>query len=180
MTLKFTCTTALAIVAANLTLPQDVLAQAVPQATQAGSGATVYGSDGKKIGSIVHVEDEMIILEVGDRAVPIPARAVAVGEKGPAINITRTELVSQFDQQMAAFEARLDEALAEGANVQTADGQALGSVQSASNTDVMVKSADGLLTLPRQLLTLNKEGDLLARITMAQIKQAISASQNQG
>lgn len=154
--------------------------QAPAQSATVETGATVYGSDGVVIGTVARTEGDVVLLEVGQRAVPIPRSAVGPGEKGPTINITRDALVSQFDQQMAAYEAKLETAVTAGAAVQTADGKSLGVIEEASVENVVVSGGQGTLTLPRQLLALDQQGNLIARATMDQIKQAMTASPEQG
>ena len=122
----------------------------------------------------------MILLDVDQRGVPIPRDALTMGENGATINITKADLIAQFDQQMAAFEAQLDAALTAGAAVQTADGQQLGTIRETSSEAVVVDGTGGPLTLPRQMMTLDNQGTLIVRATMEQIKQAISAQPSQG
>lgn len=156
---------------------------AMPSADQSASvdiGTTIYGSDGTAIGTVARAEGNLIVLDVDGRAVPIPANAVRDGENGPEINITKGAMVTQFDQQMAEFEARLDAALTAGAAVQTADGKALGTIQETNDEAVVVESGNGPVTLPRELLTLDNEGALIVRATMDQIKQAMSSQSGQG
>ena len=180
MNFKYLSAAAFAIGMASPAVAQDTAAPSAAQPATVETGTTIYGSDGTAIGTVARAEGELLLLNVDERAVPIPRNAVTSGESGATINITKTELVAQFDQQMAAFEAQLDAALTTGASVQTADGQALGTIQEASSAAVVVESTDGPVTLPRELLTLDNEGTLIVRATLDQIKQAMSAEQSQG
>lgn len=171
---------ALAIGMASPAVAQDTATPSDTQSVTVAAGTTIYGSDGATIGTVARAEGDLILLNVDQRAVPIPRNAVTSGENGATINITKSDLVAQFDQQMAAFEAKLDAALTAGAAVKTADGQALGTIQETSSEAVLVESADGAITLPRQLLTLDNEGTLIVRATMDQIKQAMKAEPSQG
>lgn len=178
MSFKYLSAAALAIGITSPAIAQDVAAPSSAATVEAGT--TIYGSDGAAIGTVARAEGELLLLNVDERAVPIPRNAVTSGESGATINITKTELVAQFDQQMAAFEAKLDAALTAGAAVKTADGQALGTIQEASSAAVVVESTEGPVTLPRELMTLDNEGTLIVRATLDQIKQAMSAEQGQG
>lgn len=180
MNFKYLSAAALSLGMASPAVAQDVATPSDTQSVAVAAGTTIYGSDGRMIGTVARAEGQLILLDVDQRAVPVPRNAVSSGENGATINITKTELVAQFDQQMAAFEAKLDAALTAGAAVQTADGQALGTIQETSNEAVLVESTDGPLTLPRQLLTLDNEGTLIVRATMEQIKQAMTAEPGQG
>lgn len=180
MKFKFPSAAVLAMGMVSPAVAQDGAAPNAPQAAAVQTGTTIYGSDGAAIGTVARAEGDLLLLNVDDRAVPIPSNVVSRGKSGATINITKGELVAQFDQQMAAFEAKLDAALTAGATVQTADGQALGTIQESSSEAVVVDSTDGPLTLPRQLMTLDNEGTLLVRATLDQIKQAMAAEQSQG
>ena len=180
MNSKYLFAAAFAIGMASPVVAQDAAAPSGTQSVTVAAGTTIYGSDGAAIGTVSRTEGDLILLDVDQRAIPIPRNAVTSGENGATINITKTALAAQFDQQVAAFEAKLDAALTAGAAVQTADGQALGTIQEASSKAVLVESPDGQLTLPRQLITLDNEGTLIVRATMDQIKQALTAEPDQG
>ena len=153
---------------------------ATPETETVAVGAKIYGSDGAEIGTVARVEGNTVLLNVDDRAIPIPAAAMAARENGATINITKAELVSQFEQQLAKFEAQLEAAMVQGAEVKTADGQLLGNIESTADDAVVVTVAEGPLTLPRNLLTLDRQGQLIVRATMGQIKQAMSANPEEG
>lgn len=180
MTFKLLSAAALAVTLSIPAIAQDTAASGIAQSMSLGAGTTIYGSDGAEIGTVARAEGDLVLINVDEHAIPIPANAITNGESGATINITKAELVAQFDQQMAAFEQQLDAALTAGAAVQTADGQALGTIQETSNEAVVVESAEGPLTLPRQLMTLDNEGALIVRATMDEIKQAMSAQPGQG
>lgn len=181
MTFKYISAAALAMGLASPIVAQEAAApSAAPSVATVTAGTTVYGSDGAQIGTVARTEGDMILLDVDQRGVPISRNAVKTGENGATINITKDDLIAQFDQQMAAFEAELDAALTAGAEVKTADGQELGTIREASSEAVVVDGSDGPLTLPRQLLTLDNQGVLIVRATMDQIKQAMTAQPGQG
>lgn len=139
------------------------------------TGATIFGSDGAEIGKVAGEQDGVVLLKVGERIVPIPPSAITNGASGPTIAVTREQLVSQFDQRMAAYEAELNGTLKQGATVQTVDNQTLGTIKSVSNDSVAVQGSDGPMTLPKAALALNNEGKVTVRATMAQVREAMSA-----
>lgn len=180
MSFKYLFAATMAVAVASPAVAQDAEPSSEASAATVATGTTIYGSDGAAIGTVARAEGDIVLVDVDGRAVPVPANAIATGESGATINITKTALVAQFDQQMAAFEAKLDAALTAGAAVQTADGQALGTIRETSTEAVVVEGTDGPLTLPRQLLTLDNQGTLIVRATMNQIKQAMGAEPSQG
>lgn len=162
-------------------LTQPVVAQEPAEATSAvQAGATVYGSDGGAIGTVERAEGEVVLLAVGERHVPVPAGAIASRDKGPTLNITRAALVSQFDQQVAKYEAQLNAALKAGAAVQTADAQPLGVIKQVSDDTVVVDGDLGSLNLPRALFGVDQQGGVVARASLGDIKNAMAATPTGG
>lgn len=154
---------------------QEAMAPGAPQAATVQPGAVIYGSDGAEIGTVAGEQDGVIVLKVGERMVPIDPAAISNGAAGPTIAVTRAELVSQLDQRMAAYQAKLNASLKQGAQVQTADNQELGTIESVSQDAVAVQGSDGSMNLPKASLALDNEGKVTVRATMAQIRQAMSA-----
>lgn len=180
MNFKYLFAAALMTGLASPIAAQDAAAPSAAQPATVTAGTVIYGSDGSAIGTVSRAEGDLVLLDVDQRGVPIPRSAVTTGENGATINVTKADLIAQFDQQMAAFESQLEAALTTGAAVQTADGQQLGTVREASSDAVVVDATDGPLTLPRQMMTLDNQGALIVRATMDQIKQAMNAQPGQG
>lgn len=181
---------ALAFGMATPALAQDVAAPAAPATAapaaaapataEVAAGTQIYGSDGTAIGTVARVEGDVALVTVGERTIPIPATAIAAGEAGATVNITRTALVTQFDHQMAQMDAQLEAALVEGAAVQTADGQPLGTIQSREADAIVVAGADGEMTLSKPMMAIGPEGTLVVRATMDQIQQAMAQAPAEG
>jgi hypothetical protein len=151
------------------------MAPAAPQAATIQPGATIYGSDGAEIGTVAGERGGVIVLKVGERMVPIDPASISDGPSGPTIAVTRDELVTQLDQRMAAYKAKLDASLKQGAPVQTMDNQQLGTIESVSADAVAVQGDSGSMNLPKASLALNNDGKVTVRATMAQIREAMSA-----
>lgn len=153
---------------------QQGMTPGAPQAATIEPGTVIYGSDGAEIGTVAGEQADVIVLKVGERNVPIARTAISQGATGPMISVTRAELVAKFDQQMAAYQAEFDAALKQGAPVQTADNQNLGTIESVSGDAVAVQGSDGPMTLPKASLALNDQGKVTVRATMAQVREAMS------
>jgi hypothetical protein len=154
---------------------QQGMAPGADQALPVKPGTVIYGSDGAEVGTIADQQGDIVVVKVGERMVPIAAGAISGGANGPKIALTRAALVEQFDKRIAAYNAELNSAVKEGAPVQTADNQQLGTIQSVSGESVAVESGEGPMTLPKASLALNDQGTVTVRATMAQIKEAMSA-----
>lgn len=168
-------TAAMAFVMAAPVAAQQGMAPDGAEASTIQPGTTIYGSDGAEIGTVAGEQNGVVILKVGERMVPVPPTSITNGATGPMIAVTRDDLVSQFDERMAAYEAELNGSLKQGAAVQTVDNQKLGTIESVSGDAVAVQSSDGPMTLPKAALALNNEGKLTVRATMAQVREAMSA-----
>ncbi|KPQ38191.1 MAG: hypothetical protein HLUCCX21_00495 [Porphyrobacter sp. HL-46] len=169
---------ATAALAFAVTMPvaaQQGMAPGSAETTTLQPGSAVYGSDGAEIGTVAGEQDGVVVLKVGERMIPVAGTAIGQGDKGPTVELTRAALVEQYDKRMAAYEAELDAAMKQGAPVQTADNQPLGTIESVSGNAVAVQSSDGPMTLPKASLALNDQGKVTVRATMAQIREAMSA-----
>lgn len=177
-TAPFACAIAamLAFAGAPPLAAQSAPAPALGGQASAGiaNGTSIVGSDGKEIGTVAGTRGDMVYLQVGERTIPVASAAISQGANGPTIATTRGELVSQFDAQLAAYEAKLNAAVKEGAEVRTADNQALGQIVAVADEAVRVDGSDGPVTLPRMALALDRAGTVRVRATMEQIEQAKS------
>ncbi len=168
-------TAAMAFAVAAPAAAQEGMAPGAAETAAVQPGTVVYGTDGAEVGTVAGQQGEVIVLKVGERMVPIARSAISQGATGPTIALTRAALVSEFDQRMAAYEAELDAAVKQGVQVQTADNQELGTIESVSNDAVAVQGNGGSMTLPKASLALNDQGEVTVRATMAQIREAMSA-----
>ncbi len=161
--IAFTAAAALAALAANPALAQDV-------------GDTVMGNDGNAIGTVAETNAQAVLMTVGDYQIALPANAFGEGETGPTLNITRDQLVQMHEEQLAAAEAALAAALVEGAAVVTADPQPLGTIDNIDGTNiVIVREDESMVTLPRDMFVVDPNGTLMARITMTDLEAALAA-----
>ena len=132
-------------------------------------GATVYGPQGEAVGQIVTVEGDQAILDTGAHKVPLALTMYGKGDKGPTITVTKVQLDTMVDQQMAAATAKRDAALIPGAAVVAAQGEAAGTVKSVEGDDVVLESPAGPVLLKREHFAMNAEGALMALFTADQI-----------
>ena len=144
---------------------------------QVVAGATVYGPEGNQVGTITQVENGQTLLDTGTHQIPLAVDMYGVGETGPTITVTKVQLDTMIEQQMAAANAALDAALVEGATIMTADSQTLGTVGTVEGDNVLVVRAEdaGEFTVPRNYFVAT-EGQLIARLTMAQVDAALAGA----
>lgn len=171
---------ALGVAAPALAQQPATPAATAPAPAEIAVGTQIFGSDGAVIGTVARIEGDVALVAVGERGIPIPAAAIVAAQAGPTVNITRSDLVTQFDRQMAQMEAQLEAELVAGAAVQTADGQPLGTIQSREADAIVVAGDIGQMTLSKPMLALGPQGTLVVRATMEQIRQAMAQSAAEG
>ena len=101
---------ATAAVAFTVAAPVAAQQPTAPNANQAVNiqpGASVYGSGGGEIGIVAGAQSNVILLRAGEQAGPINDAAISTGTNGPTRPTTRAELGAMFDQQMAAYQAKV-------------------------------------------------------------------------
>ncbi len=167
---------ALALVTAGPLTAQDASTGAAASAEAVQPGTSVFGPDGAEIGTIVAAEGEAVLIKVGDRNVPIARTALKAGANGATLPLTREQLTAEFDQQVAAYRAKLDSAVVAGAEVRTADDRSLGTIAAVAEQGVQVTGPAGSMTLPLEALALDREGSVRVQATMEQIRQAAAAA----
>lgn len=153
-------------------------AQEAAPAVELSSGATVTGNDGNAIGTIAEITDAAVLVDTGTHKIALPANAFGTSDAGPTLNITKAALEEAYAAQLAAQAEALAAALVVGAEVQTADPQPLGTIDMIEGENVvLVRTDESKVTLPKELFAVDAEGHLVARITMAQLEEALAAQQ---
>ena len=166
MTTKFTAITA----AFALTLG------AAPAFAQ-DVGVAVMGNDGVQIGTIASNDGATAVVDTGKHKVPLALESYAEVDGAWTLNITKTDLDAMMDQEVAAREAALAEALVVGAEVATADAVSLGTIDEMTDVGVTMVQDGEPLTLPREMFALDTDGTLMVLATKADLDAAIAAAQ---
>lgn len=138
-------------------------------------GATVYGPEGNSVGTVESVANGVVTVDTGTNKAPLPTSAFGKSDKGPTITVTKAQLDSMIEAQMAAANAKRDAALVATAAVITADNQPLGIVKSVDGNTVIVSRNEGDVNLLRKHFAVNQAGQLMVLYTAAQIDQAVAS-----
>lgn len=139
-------------------------------AAEVNAGATVYGPEGNEVGTIESVADGQAVLNTGKHRVPLGVESFGESETGLTITVTKAQINSMMDQQVAAANAQRDAALVAGAAVLSADGQPAGTVYTVDDADTAIVQSDaGIITLTRDSFALNGEGALIVLYSAEQI-----------
>ena len=146
---------------------------------QVVTGATVTGPEGNTVGTIEQVANGQAVLNTGKHKVPLAVDMYGEGESGPTITVTKAQLDTMMDQQIAEANAKRDAALIAGAAVLSADGQPVGAVKSVEGDASVVETADGgAVALKREHFAVGQSG-LMALFTVAQLEAAIAQAGEQ-
>lgn len=129
---------------------------------QVAAGAVVTGPEGNEVGTIVSVENGQAVLDTGKHKVPLAVEMYGQGEAGPTITVTKAQLDTMMDDQLAAAAAKLDAALVEGAAVVSAEGHPFGTIYTVDSEGMaIVQNEDGIVTLARDSFAVTAEGALM-------------------
>ncbi|MDG6078754.1 hypothetical protein E3U23_06050 [Erythrobacter litoralis] len=151
---------------------------ATPALAQSGVtvGSTVYGPEGNQVGTIVSVENGQAVLDTGKHKVPLALNMYGEGENGPTITVTKMQIDTMVDQQLAQSAAARDAALVEGASVMDANNEPIGTILEINGDNVIIARGDDEMdkvTLLREYFDAGDQG-LKARLTNAQIDAAMN------
>ena len=144
--------------------------------SQVEAGATVYGPEGNEVGTIVSVENGQAVLDTGKHKVPLGVDMYGQGDNGPTITVTKDQINTMVDQQLAQAAAARDAALVEGAAVMDAEHAAIGTILEIDGDNVVIaRGGDeaNKVTLLRSYFDASDHG-LMARLTNAQIDAAMN------
>jgi hypothetical protein len=171
MTLK---TTTKLFAAAALSLA-TVSGAAFAQAAAVSAGQTVYGPDGAAVGTIDKVENGTAVVNTGTHTVGLTLDKFGKSEKGPTISVTKAQLDELVEKANADAAAKLDAALVAGAAVVDNTGVALGTIDSVSGDNIVLKTEKGPVSLTRKYFAMTN-GALTALVTKEQVLAALNAA----
>ncbi|AKQ42448.1 hypothetical protein CP97_11025 [Aurantiacibacter atlanticus] len=137
------------------------------------AGVTIVGNDDIEIGTVASNDGSTVVVDTGTHQIPLGTDAFAEREGVWTLNTTKVELDTAWAQIVAEQEAALAAAIVVGADVITADAQALGTIETVNADDVVLTHADQPMTLPKNLLALDEEGKLMVLANMADIMAAV-------
>jgi hypothetical protein len=143
-------------------------------------GATIYGPQGGVVGTIKQVSNGVVVIDTGDNEAPLSTDSFTKGEKGTVIGYTKAQIDEMIDAFEREQEAKLTAAIAVGAQINSVDGVALGTIQSINEDgSVVVDQSGRTFALQRSQLGTNDSG-LISLFTAAQIEEALGAAADTG
>jgi BarA-like signal transduction histidine kinase len=159
----------------GIALAQDAAAPAA--AVKVTAGMTIHGPEGNEVGTIESVTDGVATLDTGKHKVGLPLDRFGENAEGQTtVAVTRDQLNTMVDEQLAQAAAQLDALLVAGAQVVDVNGTPLGSVGAVEGEDVTVETEWGAFALKKANF-LPGEGSVTAQVQADQIKSALGASE---
>ncbi|MBU7579770.1 MAG: hypothetical protein KAF27_04775 [Porphyrobacter sp.] len=158
----------LALLAGALTVTPAAFAQDI--------GATIYGNDGNTVGTVTEVNDQVVVIDTGKHKAPVPVNMVFDGDKGKSVNATKDQVDTMMDSRIAEANAERDAKLVQGAQVVSAGGRAVGTLETvdlAADT-ILLKAEQGVLQLKKEHFAVNPQGQLTVLYSADQIASAAS------
>jgi hypothetical protein len=149
---------------------------AVQPVASVAPGAKVYDNAGQQVGTVAQVAGDKVAVAVGNNGIVVPLQALVQTEKGPALNVSKAELISSVEQSVKENAAALNTVLKVGADVRSAGGsKVLGTVKQVGDNSATLATAAGDVKMPRNVLFVSKAG-LAANLTAGQFDEAVRNS----
>lgn len=145
-------------------------------------GTTIYGSDGKPVGTVAEANAQVLVIDTGTHEAPVPVNLVFDGEKGKSVNATREQVDAMMAERLAEAGGRRDTALRKGAAVVSAGGRDIGTlaeVDLAANS-IILASPEGPLRLKKEHFAVGREGQLTVLYSRDQIVSAAGGGRTGG
>lgn len=141
-------------------------------------GTTIYGSDGKPVGTVVEVNAQVVVIDTGRHKAPVPLSMVFDGPNGKSVNAPRSLVDSMMDERLAEANAERDAKLKPGTAVISAGGRAVGTIRVADlNADsIILDSPQGPLRLKKEHFAVTPQGQLMVLYSREQIASAANGS----
>lgn len=156
-------------------LAQDAAAPAAT-AVEVTAGTTVYGPEGNEVGTVEGVTDGVATLNTGKHTIGLPLDRFGENAEGQTtLAVTRDQLNTMVDEQLAKAAAQLDAVLVAGTPVVDVNGTALGSVGAVEGEEVTVETEWGAFALKKANF-LPGEGHVTAQVQADQVKSALGAN----
>lgn len=141
-------------------------------------GTTIFGSDGKPVGTVVEVNPQVVVIDTGRHKAPVPLSMIFDGPNGKSVNAPRSLVDSMMDERIAEANAERDAKLVPGAAVVSSGGRAVGTIRVAdlSADSIILDSPQGPLRLKKEHFATTTQGQLMVLYSREQIASAANGT----
>jgi len=169
--------TVLAAISVGLLVPAAAASAQAPAAAAAPAvGQKVYDAAGDEVGTITNLDGSTFVIDTGNHTATLALASLGSGPKGPVLGMTKLQLDAAINQAEANAAAALAAAMVIDAPVFASDGATqIGVIGELSDDNVLLKTADGTVGLPRSAVTKGANG-LQIGMTVDQFKAAAAAA----
>lgn len=158
----------------KLALIAGILAASPAAALAQEVGTTIWGSDGKPVGTVAEVNAQVVVIDTGTHKAPVPINMVYDGAKGKSVNASRALVDAMMQDRIAEAHAERDARLVRGAAVVSVGGRTVGKLAAADlEADlILLESPQGMLRLKREHFAVSPQGQLMVLYSRDQIASA--------
>ncbi|MCZ8370389.1 MAG: hypothetical protein O9293_10555 [Porphyrobacter sp.] len=137
-------------------------------------GTTIYGSDGKPVGTVVEINPQVVVIDTGRHKAPVPVSMIYEGRNGKSVNASRALVDKMMEERIAQANAERDAKLVPGAAVVSAAGRAVGTISAAdlARDAIILDSAQGPLRFKKEHFAVTTQGQLMVLYSREQIATA--------
>lgn len=137
-------------------------------------GTTIYGADGRPLGTVAEADARVVVIDTGTTRAPVPLNLVFDGARGKTFNATRDQLDAMMAERLAAAARRRDAALVAGAPVISLGGSAVGTLAAVdlARDAIILAGPAGPLKLRKEHFAVTPQGRLAVLFNHAQITGA--------
>ncbi len=140
-------------------------------------GTTIYGSDGKPVGTVAKAEPRVVMIDTGKHKAPVPTNLLFDGEQGKSVNATKDLVDAMMDERLAEAAAKRDAKLAKGAEVISAGGRSVGTLAAVdlAGNAIVLDGPAGPVRLNKEHFAVSPQGDLMVLYSRDQIASAATS-----
>jgi hypothetical protein len=154
--------------------PAAVLAQDV--------GTTIFGNDGKPVGTVVEVNAQVVVIDTGRHKAPVPVSMVYDGRNGKSVNASRSLVDNMMDERIKRANAERDAKLVRGTPVVSVGGRSVGTISAADLVAdaIILDSPEGPLRFKKEHFAVTTQGQLMVLYSREQIVSAATGGNRSG
>lgn len=156
---------------------QDAAADAAAPAVTPTVGAKVFDQQGGEVGTIETVDAANAVVNTGAKKATLPLAAFGKNEKGLLLSMNKAQLEAAVTAAEAKTASATTGALVADAQVKSADGVVVGTIQKVEGDNVTLALTEGSpVTITKQYLTAQPDGSLALTMNADAFKAAVASA----
>ncbi|MFO6445645.1 hypothetical protein ACLBKU_00735 [Erythrobacter sp. NE805] len=137
-------------------------------------GTTIYGADGKPVGTVAEAGAQVVVIDTGKHKAPVPTNLLFDGPSGKSVNATRDLVDAMMDERIAEAIVKRDAKLVQGAAVISAGGRSVGTLTAVdlAADAIVLEGPQGPVRLRKEHFAVSPQGELMVLYSRDQIAEA--------